>query len=100
MLNDIVKVEPRGGYRLWLQFQDGLEGEVDLGPRLTFQGVFASLRDPAYFARVRVNPELGTICWPNDADWGSAGALLPRDRAGNRDSPGGTGERQAVISGA
>jgi len=31
--------------------------------------VFAPLRDPAYFARVRVNPELGTIYWPNDADW-------------------------------
>ena len=25
--------------------------------------------DPEYFARVRVNPDLGTICWPNDADW-------------------------------
>ena len=69
MPNDVVKVEPRGGYRLWLQFQDGVEGEVDLAPKLTFQGVFAPLRDPAYFARVRVNPELGTICWPNDADW-------------------------------
>lgn len=69
MLNDVVKVEPRGGYRIWLQFQDGVEGEVDLEPRLSFQGVFAPLRDPTYFARVRVNPEVGTICWPNDADW-------------------------------
>lgn len=69
MLMDIVDVEPRGDYRLWLRFQDGVEGEVDLGPELTFQGVFAPLRDPAYFARVRVNPDLGTICWPNDADW-------------------------------
>jgi hypothetical protein len=69
MRSDVVKVEPRGGYRLWLQFQDGVEGEIDLEPLLSFQGVFAPLRDPAYFARVRVNPELGTICWPNDADW-------------------------------
>lgn len=69
MLSDVVKVEPRGGYRIWLQFQDGAEGEVDLEPLLSFQGVFAPLRDPAYFARMRVNPELGTICWPNDADW-------------------------------
>ena len=30
MLSDVIKVEPRGGYRLWLQFQDGVEGEVDL----------------------------------------------------------------------
>lgn len=69
MLSDVVKVEPRGGYRLWLQFQDGVEGEVDLEPLFSFQGVFAPLRDPAYFARVRLNPDLGTISWPNDADW-------------------------------
>lgn len=69
MLSDVVKVEPRGGCRLWLEFQDGVQGEVDLEPLLSFQGVFAPLRDPAYFARVRVHPELGTICWPNDADW-------------------------------
>lgn len=69
MLSDVVKVEPRGGYRLWLQLQDGVEGQIDLEPLLTFRGVFAPLRDPAYFARVAVHPELGTIYWPNDADW-------------------------------
>src|ERR1044071_6004945 len=52
MVMDVVEVEPRSGYRLWLRFQDGTEGEIDLGPQLTFQGVFAPLRDPAYFARV------------------------------------------------
>ena len=69
MLSDVIKVESRGGYRLWLQFQDGVEGEVDLEPHLSFQGVFAPFRDPTYFARVRVNRDLGTISWPNDADW-------------------------------
>lgn len=69
MPRDVVKVEPRGDYRVRLQFQDGVEGEVDLGPGLTFRGVFAPLRDPAYFARVSVNQELGTIGWPNGADW-------------------------------
>ena len=69
MLRDVIRVEPRGGYRLWLQFQDGIEGEIDLEPHLTFQGVFGPLRDPTYFALVRVSPDLGTISWPNDADW-------------------------------
>ena len=69
MLSDVVEVQPRGEYRLWVRFEDGVEGEVDLGSALTFEGVFAPLRDPAYFSLVRVNPELGTICWPNDADW-------------------------------
>jgi len=68
MLRDIVDVEPCGGCRLRLRFDDGVEGEVDLEPRLHFTGVFEPLRDPAYFAQVRVNPEIGTICWPNDAD--------------------------------
>jgi hypothetical protein len=71
MLKDVVEVEPCGGCRLWLQFQDGVDGEVDLGPKLTFQGVFAPLRDPVYFARVSVDQELGTTAWPNGADWGS-----------------------------
>jgi hypothetical protein len=62
MLNDVLRVEPRDGYRLWLQLQDGVEGEIDLEPHLTFRGVFAPLRDPAYFARVRVNPN-----WPATA---------------------------------
>jgi hypothetical protein len=31
-------------------------------------GVFAPLLDPAKFAEVRLNPDLGTVCWPNGAD--------------------------------
>ena len=69
MINDVEEVQPRGAHRLWLRFQDGTQGELDLAPRLNFEGVFAPLRDPEFFARVRVNPELGTICWPNGADW-------------------------------
>ncbi len=41
---------------------------MDLALRLDFKGVFAPLADPAYVARVTVDPDLGTICWPNDAD--------------------------------
>jgi hypothetical protein len=37
-------------------------------PRLSFQGIFAPLRDPANFAQLRVDPELGTVAWPNGAD--------------------------------
>jgi hypothetical protein len=31
------------------------------------EGVFTALRDPAFFAHVRVDPEIGTITWPNGA---------------------------------
>ncbi len=69
MQYDVVEVQQRDGYRLWLRFEDGLEAEVDLALELTFEGVFAPLRDPSFFAKVRVEPDLGTICWPNNADW-------------------------------
>jgi hypothetical protein len=26
------------------------------------------LKDPAYFSQVKVDPELGTVSWPNGAD--------------------------------
>jgi hypothetical protein len=68
MLPDVTDVKYLDTYRLWLRFDDGTEGQLDLEPLLSFRGVFEPLRDPEYFARVRVNEDLGTICWPNDAD--------------------------------
>jgi len=68
MLKDIVIAKALDDYRLHLQFDDGVEGVVNLAPHLSFQGVFEPLRDPAYFAQVRVDPELGTVVWPNGAD--------------------------------
>jgi hypothetical protein len=35
---------------------------------LRFTGVCEPLRDPEFFARLRVNPYIGTIVWPNGAD--------------------------------
>ena len=68
MLPDVIDVRYLGGYRLWLAFHDGVSGDVDLQPHLQFTGVFEPLQDTRYFARVRVDPEAGTITWPNDAD--------------------------------
>ena len=59
-----------GGYRLELIFEDGLRGTVDLAQRIVGRGgVFGALQDPAYFANLRVDPELGTLVWPNGADF-------------------------------
>lgn len=68
MLHDVVEVTHLGDHRLRLRFDDGIEGEIDLAPKLQFDGVFAPLKDPNYFARVRIEPDGGTICWPNEAD--------------------------------
>ena len=67
-LHDVCDVEVLGHYRLRLTFSDGLVGDVDLSHLSELEGVFTALRDPQYFAQVRVDAEIGTIAWPNGAD--------------------------------
>jgi Protein of unknown function (DUF2442) len=66
-LVDISAVEVRSEHRLRLTFADGTTGEVDFGRR-EWGGVLAPLGDPAFFARVYVDREAGTIAWPGGLD--------------------------------
>lgn len=68
MLKDIVEVSQLGGYRLHVRFEDGIEGDVDVAEIVSFVGIFAALREPSEFAKVRVDAETGTVAWPNGAD--------------------------------
>ena len=68
MLKDIVDVQPLEGYQLHLRFDDGVEGIVDISQIIEFTGIFTPLKNPDYFAKVRVNHDLGTIQWENEAD--------------------------------
>ena len=68
VLVDVVEARATGERRLYLRFEDGVAGEVDLDRLVRWEGVFEPLRDPQRFAEVRVDPELGTIVWPNGAD--------------------------------
>lgn len=67
MPRDVVMAVALDAYRLDLKFDDGTEGIYDASG-IRFEGVFEPLRDPAFFAEVRVDPELGTVVWPNGAD--------------------------------
>ncbi|MBD1996290.1 DUF2442 domain-containing protein [Leptolyngbya sp. FACHB-541] len=68
MLKDIVAVKPLADYQLWLRFEDGAEGVVNISQLIQFSGIFAPLQDLATFAQVQIHPELGTIVWQNGAD--------------------------------
>ena len=52
---------------VWLRFQDGTTGEVDLAPELEGP-IFEPLRDPELFKQFRVDAEFHTLTWPNGAD--------------------------------
>jgi hypothetical protein len=79
---------------LWIAFDDGVSGTVDLSARLVGPALEA-LRDSAVFAEVRLGAE--TIEWPNGADWSpeslyddvtAANGTIARgnDAGGTRDS--------------
>lgn len=66
-MQDIIEARYLDRYTVWLRFEDGTEGEVDLESEL-HGPVFEPLRDVDFFARVRLNSDTGTIEWPNGAD--------------------------------
>jgi hypothetical protein len=68
MLKDLVEVRALPNHRLAVRFEDGAAGEIALGDLVPFAGVFAPLKDPRRFAEARLDPELGTVVWPNGAD--------------------------------
>ena len=64
----ITSVEPLDDFVVRLSFSDGIVRDLDLAPFI-WGPVFEPLReDLELFRQVRVDRELGTIVWPNDAD--------------------------------
>ncbi len=60
-----------GPHSLRLSFDDGTQRVVDFAPVLRGE-LYGPLRDPAFFAQVKVDPEVRTLVWPNGADFDPA----------------------------
>jgi len=69
MLRDVVEVKPLEAYRLFIRFEDGVQGVVDVAELVSFHGVFAPLKEIGEFRKASVNAELGVVQWPNGADF-------------------------------
>jgi Protein of unknown function (DUF2442) len=65
----IVRAEVRGPHQLWLEFNDGVRAEVDVGPLLDFGPIFEPLREADYFRGMELDPVCDTVVWPNGADF-------------------------------
>lgn len=64
----VTAVEPRANYRIWVRFEDGAEGEVDLSD-VAGRGVFKRWTDhPHEFAAVSIDPVSGAPTWPGGLD--------------------------------
>ncbi len=73
-----------------MTFSDGLRGVVNLANRIVGRGgIFAPLENSTYFRQALVDRDLGTIVWPNGADfcpdllyeW-ATGTAVPRPETG------------------
>ena len=61
-----IGVEAKQAYQIWLKYEDGVNGELDLG-HLAGKGVFKAWDVPGYFKTVRVT-EYGSIAWGDTDD--------------------------------
>lgn len=68
MIPHVIKAEYKEDYQIWLKFNDGSEGVVDLKDEL-YGEMFEPLKDINKFKSFRVDPELETLVWENGADF-------------------------------
>jgi hypothetical protein len=61
-----VQVKALQGYKLWVKFSDGVEGEVNLS-HLVGKGVFSQWNDYEFFEQVQITSS-GDIVWNDDLD--------------------------------
>lgn len=61
-----VKVKALGEYKIWLEYADGVKGEVDLS-HLAGKGIFSLWNDYTIFENVSIG-ESGEIAWNDEVD--------------------------------
>lgn len=62
----LINVTPRSGYKLLLEYNDGVIGEIDLS-HLIGQGVFRAWRDARLFEAVTIGKH-GELHWSEDLE--------------------------------
>ncbi len=64
----ILAAEARPNYRLWVRFEDGVEGEADLSD-VAGRGVFRRwTENPKEFDQVAIDDVTGAPTWPGDLE--------------------------------
>ena len=61
-----LEVKARQDYKIWLRYEDGSAGEVDLSHHVG-RGVFKAWDNPGFFENVRVT-DYGSVAWGDSDD--------------------------------
>jgi hypothetical protein len=64
---EVTKAQYQDEYRIWVEFNDGAVGVIDLSQAL-WGPMFEPLKDIDRFKRFAVSDVLHTLVWENDAD--------------------------------
>ncbi len=59
----LVSVEPRDSRKIFLKYDDGVEGQVDLTKTIE-RNVFDDLNDLKEFSKIYFNENTDELCWP------------------------------------
>jgi len=68
MLLDVINASYVNDYNIYLEFEDGSKGIVDLTDCANDTGIFMPLKNMDYFRNFTVDSKIGTIAWENGAD--------------------------------
>ncbi len=63
----VVACKALPNYHVWIRFDDGLEGKINLS-NLVGKGVFKAWKSIDFFNQVRVDPKTDTLTWGDDID--------------------------------
>ena len=70
MFPRVTSVRHLDEYELEIGFSDGTVAKLDFRRRVVGRGgIFGPLEDVAFFRRVAVDREAGTLVWPNGVDF-------------------------------
>lgn len=92
VMKKIVELKVLENYRLWLRFDDGIEGVVDFSDKPR-RGVYTAWNDYDSFRRARVT-EAGELAWDRQVDfcpdalWLKVTGKQPQDLDDRKPTPG------------
>ena len=59
----VVELEVQEPYKLWLRFDDGTTGIVDLSNSAALGGMFAAWADPDFWRSAHIVADSGAVAW-------------------------------------
>jgi len=68
MYYDLKEIRVMDSYKLFVRFEDGKQGVVDLTAIIDRRGVFEQLKDRAIFEQASIDKDWAVLCWPGGID--------------------------------